>query len=113
MRPIGPAARAKRSPRAKKPRLRRAGRGKERKPATRSSRREAIYLPPGSLEFPHVRGKTLAQVYLTSDPDCHQVTLTFNDKTELVVDVEPRVAFSAEYSDWKTGDQRVIRRWKP
>jgi hypothetical protein len=29
----------------------------------------------------------------------------------MVVDVEPCMAFSADYSDWTTGNQRVLKRW--
>ena len=48
---------------------------------------------------------------MTADEDVNCVTLCFTDKTELVVDVEPCVAFSADYSDWITGNQRVLQRW--
>ena len=43
--------------------------------------------------------------------DVNCVTLCFTDHTELVVDVEPCLAFSADYSDWTTGNQRVLKRW--
>ena len=56
---------------------------------SRESELPRLYLPTGSVEFPQARGKTLAQVYLTTEPECRQVTLTFDDKTELVVDIEP------------------------
>jgi len=29
----------------------------------------------------------------------------------MVVDVEPCLVFSADYSDWTTGNQRVLKRW--
>jgi hypothetical protein len=59
-----------------------------------------------------VRGKVVADVYLTTESDLNCVTLCFDDNTELVVDIEPCLSFTADYSDWKTGDQRVIKRWK-
>ena len=40
---------------------------------------------------------------MTAYEDVNCVTLCFTDNTELVVDVEPCVAFSADYSDWTTG----------
>ena len=70
------------------------------------------YRPSDAVAFPQACGKTLADVYVTTDPEFSTVTLTFADKTELVVEVEPRLTFSADYSDWKTGDQRIIRRWR-
>jgi hypothetical protein len=99
---------AKRSGRSRK--VNSARRKKE--TGNKQSELPRLYLPSGSVEFPQARGKTLAQVYLTTDPECRQVTLTFDDKTELVVDIEPCVSFAADYSSWKTGNQRVIRRWR-
>ena len=89
-----------------------SARTKDENGSNRESELPRLYLPSGSVEFPQARGKTLAQVYLTTDPECRQVTLTFDDKTELVVDIEPCVSFAADYSSWKTGNQRVIRRWR-
>jgi len=63
------------------------------------------------VKFTSARGKTLEQVYVTADEDVNCVTLCFTDNTELVVDVEPCLAFSADYSDWTTGNQRVLKRW--
>jgi hypothetical protein len=37
--------------------------------------------------------------------------LAFDDNTELIIDVEPCLAFSADYSDWKTGNQKVLKHW--
>jgi hypothetical protein len=80
------------------------------KPATRSKKPKP-YRPSGAVAFPQGQGKTLADVYLTTDTDVNCLTLRFDDNTELVVDIEPCFIFSADYSDWKTGNQRVIKRW--
>jgi hypothetical protein len=79
----------------------------KKKPAVKS------YRPPGSVPFPEARGKTLADLYLTLDSEANCITLTFDDRTEMVFDIDflPRFTVAAEYSDWKTGDQRVLRRW--
>jgi hypothetical protein len=69
------------------------------------------YRPSDSFPFPQVRGKTLAEVYVTVDSDMSCVILCFADNTELVVDIEPSLSFAADYSDWKTGDERIIKRW--
>ena len=70
-----------------------------------------LYRPSGSFPFPPVRGKKVADVYVTMDSDMNCVTLSFEDNTELVIDIEPCLSFTADYSDWKTGDQRVIKSW--
>lgn len=79
--------------------------------APRSRKTPKLYRPSGSFPFPPVRGKTVADVYVTMDSDMNCVTLSFADNTELVIDIEPRLSFTADYSDWKTGDQRVIKSW--
>src|SRR5579864_241030 len=81
------------------------------RPQTRSRKTPKLYRPLGSFPFPDVRGKVLADVYLTTKSGLNCVTLCFDDNTELVVDIEPRLSFTASYSDWKTGNQRVIKRW--
>lgn len=74
-------------------------------------KKRKLFRPSGSVEFTSARGKTVEQVYMTAYGDLNCVTLCFTDKTELVVDVEPGVAFSADYSDWTTGNQRILKRW--
>lgn len=69
------------------------------------------YRPSGSFPFPQARGKTVADVYVTMDSDMNCVTLCFADNTDLVIEIEPCLSFRADYSDWKTGDGRIIKRW--
>src|SRR6185312_15790993 len=73
------------------------------KPSSPIRKKRKLYRPLGSVEYTSARGKTVEQVYVTADKNVNCVTLCFTDKTELVVDVEPCVAFSADYSDWTTG----------
>lgn len=89
-----------------------AARNSTRKHSTASGKKPPkLYRPPGSVAFPEARGKTVEQVYLTAEAECRQVIVAFSDNTELVVDIEPCLSFTAELSGWKTGEQRVIRRW--
>ena len=81
------------------------------KPSTPTRKNRKLFRPSGSVEFTAARGKTLEQVYMTVYGDLNSVTLSFTDKTELVVEVEPCLAFTADYSDWTTGNQRVLKRW--
>src|SRR6266702_4642028 len=80
-------------------------------PKTRRKDTPKLYRPSGSIPFPDVRGKVIADVYLIAESDLSCITLCFDDNTELVVDIEPCLQFTADYSDWKTGNQRVIKRW--
>ena len=81
------------------------------KPSTPIPKKRKLYRPSGSVEFASARGKTVEQVYMTAYEDVNSVTLSFTDHTELVVEVDPCLAFSADYSDWTTGNQRVLKRW--
>jgi hypothetical protein len=80
------------------------------RPARRSRNKSTSYRPADAFPFPEAQGKTLADLYLTTDTDMSCVTLAFDDNTDLVIDIGPCLSFSADYSDWKTGDQRVIKR---
>jgi hypothetical protein len=79
--------------------------------ASRSKKAPKPFRPSDSFPFPQVRGKTVADVYVTMDSDMSCVILCFADNTELVVDIEPSLSFAADYSDWKTGNERIIKRW--
>lgn len=75
-----------------------------------TSYRPASYRPPDAFPFPEAQGKTLASLYLTTETDMNCITLAFDDNTDLVIDIEPGLSFSADYSDWKTGNERIIKR---
>ena len=50
-------------------------------------------------------------VELIVDADYHCISIRFQDNTDLSVVIDPGLRFKAEYSDWKTGNQRVLKRW--
>jgi len=89
-----------------------SGRSVSNQPGTsRSTKTPKLYRPSGSFPFPQARGKTVEDVYVTIDSDMNFVTLRFADNTQLVIDIEPCLSFAAEYSKWKTGNERIIKRW--
>jgi hypothetical protein len=63
------------------------------------------------LRFPQVKGKIVESVEI--DPDVEAITILFQDKTALSFDLDPRVVIFPELSDWKTGNWRGIKRWRP
>lgn len=65
------------------------------------------------MEFPHARGRTVERVELVTNPEYYCVSIRFKDKTDLTVVINPSLTFNAEFSDWKTHDQRVLKRWPP
>ena len=65
------------------------------------------------MKFPLVKGKILEEVDFSTMAEDHCITLVFRDKTELRFEIEPGFTMSADYADWKTGNMRMIRRWRP
>jgi hypothetical protein len=61
--------------------------------------------------FREVRGKIVEQVEV--DPDLQAIIILFKDRTALSFDLDPGLTVYPELSDWKTGDRRGIKRWRP
>jgi hypothetical protein len=63
------------------------------------------------IEFPEAKGKRVESVELLTAPDYHSLTINFKGKTALLFQVETGFTVRTEYSDWKTGEQRIVRKW--
>jgi hypothetical protein len=64
------------------------------------------------MEFPQAKGRTVELVKLIANPDYHCLSIRFKDKTDLSVVIDSLFTFRANFSDWKTQDQRVIKEWQ-
>ena len=64
------------------------------------------------VEFPQVKGRTVELVELIADSDYHCLSIRFKDKTDLSVVIDPALSFRANFSDWKTNNQRIIKEWQ-
>lgn len=65
------------------------------------------------LRFSQAKGKTVESIEFSTELGYHSISINFTDKTSLNCEIEARFLVEADYSDWKTGNQRVIRRWRP
>lgn len=65
------------------------------------------------LPFPHAKGKIIESVEFSTELGYHCISINFTDKTSLNFEIEARFIVETDYSNWKTGNQRVIRRWRP
>jgi hypothetical protein len=65
------------------------------------------------VKYPEVTGKKLEGVEFSTMSEDHSITILFQDKTTLRFDLEPGFTMFADYSDWKTGDERPIKHWPP
>jgi hypothetical protein len=66
---------------------------------------------PRLIEFPEARGRTVEKVVLSTDSDFPCVSIRFQDNTDLSVVIDPWLTFRADYSTWKAGNQKVLKRW--
>jgi len=66
---------------------------------------------PHLVEFPQARGRTVEMVELNVDSDFHCISIRFQDDTDLTFLIDPALTFRADYSRWKTGKQKVLKRW--
>ena len=64
-----------------------------------------------ALRFDEVIGKTVEFIEMGTDAHFPCVEIAFDDKTALVVVMNTRLSMEPTYSDWKTGNQRLLRQW--
>jgi hypothetical protein len=63
------------------------------------------------LRFDQVKGKTVEFIEMSANADYPCVEIGFEDKTALHFLVDTRITMEPRYSDWKTGNERVLRQW--
>ena len=80
------------------------------KPRPAVQRRKLAYARV--LQFPQAKGRTVELIELIADTDYHCLSIRFKDKTDLSVVIDSMLTFRANFSDWKTDEQRVIREWR-
>ena len=61
--------------------------------------------------FEEARGKPLDYIEFFTAGEYHCIAVRFQDKTCMNFVIEPGFTLGPEYSDWKTGDCRRIKRW--
>ena len=64
-----------------------------------------------AVEFPQVSGRTVEMVELNLDSDFPCISIRFQDNTDLTVIIDPWLTFQADYSRWKAGNQKILKRW--
>jgi hypothetical protein len=58
-----------------------------------------------------MKGRTVDKIELCFSEDYHCISIRFLDKTDFTVEIDPCLRFTALHSGWKTGNQRVLKRW--
>ena len=81
--------------------------------AKRSAHKKQSNWPRKVMRFPQTKGKTIETVEFSTELGYHAISVNFTDKTSLNFEIEARFLVETDYSNWKTGNQRIINRWKP
>jgi hypothetical protein len=79
--------------------------------ATRSGGRKKAY--QRVLKFPKAKGKIIAKVELSVSSDYYIIEISFQDKTSLCFDLEPCVSVFPKLVNWKSGDYKPLKYWRP
>jgi hypothetical protein len=79
---------------------------------TRSRRRKKVPYRR-VLNFPQTKGKIIADIELSLSSDYRAVDIRFEDKTSLVLDLVPCFEITPVLADWKTGDYKLLKGWRP
>jgi hypothetical protein len=61
--------------------------------------------------FEEAQGKALDYIEFFTTGEYHCIAVRFQDKTCMNFVIEPGFTLGPEYSDWKTGNGRRIKRW--
>jgi len=87
----------------------RQSRNKTLKPRRSPAQKKVRY--PQLVEFPQARGRTVEKVEMNLDSDFHCISIRFQDDTDLTFVIDPALTFRADYSEWKAGNQKILKRW--
>jgi hypothetical protein len=64
-------------------------------------------------QFAQFKGKIVHSVEVHNTDAGVVVGLMFDDRTYLCFDVEADMTITPDYSDWKTGNYKPLKRWRP
>jgi hypothetical protein len=64
-------------------------------------------------KFPAAKGKIIAEVELSVSSDYNIIEIIFQDKTSLAFDLESCVRVFPELINWKSGNYKPLKRWRP
>jgi hypothetical protein len=65
------------------------------------------------LKFPQAKGKIIAEAELSISPDYNIIEIVFQDKTSLTFNLESCVRVFPEIVNWKSGEYKPLKRWRP
>jgi len=64
------------------------------------------------IEFPQVKGRTVEKIQFYSSNDERSITIIFQDRMALALNVVPGFQLEASFEDFRKDSVRVVKRWK-
>jgi hypothetical protein len=61
--------------------------------------------------FPEMKGRIVENIEVSVSSGYPCIFIRFQDKTDFTIEIDTCLILEAMYSDWKTGNQRVLKRW--
>lgn len=68
--------------------------------------------PPKRVQFPQAKGKVVQEVEFVSASEGQSISINFQDKTCLNFSIVAGFTLKTDYSDFTTGEQRIVRKWQ-
>jgi len=65
------------------------------------------------IHFRQAKGKLVEDVEFSTELGYHCISVNFKDKTSLNFAIDTSFTVETDYSNWKTGNQRILQRWRP
>jgi hypothetical protein len=69
--------------------------------------------PPTRHDFPEVKGKIVEAVEVTVTSEYYGITVRLQDKTTLNFVMEPCVFAFPVYSDFTSGEEKILKQYRP
>lgn len=66
---------------------------------------------PTRQDFPEVKDKIVSSVEVSTESDYFGITISFHDHTTLNFTLESFLLVSPAYSQWKQGEETVLKQW--
>jgi hypothetical protein len=63
--------------------------------------------------FPEVKGKIVERIEISTISENCSIGILFQDRTYLGFDLDPFIRITPDFSDWKTGNYKPLKRWPP
>jgi len=65
------------------------------------------------IDFPRVKGRTVEKIQFFTTAESHSITIIFQDKFALNLNLTPKFTLEAEFENRKPDSLKITKRWPP